>query len=97
MPDNGKNTAEPGPEIPPEPGPEIPPEPITEYDKFSDSLNGPFIRKFDPPVQPIFNSGLTYKQKSDILNEYLKGNNFYFRNTFKLSEGYLYIKLAKPI
>lgn len=69
----------------------------TELEKFNDMKNDWFLRIFNPPPQPILTSWLSYQMKSNKLNSYLADNNFYFRNTSKLEEGYLYIKLAKPI
>lgn len=65
------------------------------YKKLLDSNN--FIRKFNPPKQPAINSTMSYEEKSKILNDYLRDNNFYFRNAQKLKEWYLYIKLNKEI
>lgn len=69
----------------------------TELQKFKDMKSGWFLRTFNPPLQPTFTTKLSYQIKSNKLNEYLKANNFYFRNTSKLEDGYIYIKLAKPI
>lgn len=69
----------------------------TELEKFNDMKKDWFLRTFNPPPQPVLANGLSYQVKSNKLNAYLADNNFYFRNTSKLEEGYLYIKLAKPI
>lgn len=69
----------------------------TELEKFNDMKKDWFLRTFNPPPQPILANGLSYQLKSNKLNSYLADNNFYFRNTSRLEEGYLYIKLAKPI
>lgn len=70
----------------------------SEYENFKNLLNSNnFIRKFNPPRQPIIYSSMTYEEKSSILNEYLKDNNFYFRNAEKLKDWYLYIKLNKEL
>jgi hypothetical protein len=68
---------------------------IDNYKNLLDSNN--FIRKFNPPKQPIINWAMSYEEKSKILNDYLKDNNFYFRNPQKLKDWYLYIKLNKEI
>lgn len=69
----------------------------TELEKFRDMKSAWFLRTFNPLSQPPLASRLSYQIKSNKLNEYLKANNFYFRNTSKLEDGYIYIKLAKPI
>lgn len=68
---------------------------IDNYKNLLDSNN--FIRKFNPPKQPMINWSMSYEEKSKILNDYLKDNNFYFRNAQKLKEWYLYIKLGTEI
>lgn len=93
LPDNGKNTVEPDNHTPIEPIEKD----KTEYQKFTELLNNSFVRKFNPPNQPAFQSNLPSSEKSDILNAYLKKNNSYFRSTSQLTEWYLYIKLTKPI
>jgi len=65
------------------------------YKNMLDSNN--FIRKFNPPKQPMINWSMSYEEKSKILNGYLKDNNFYFRNAQKLKDWYLYLKLNKEI
>lgn len=69
----------------------------TELEKFNDMKIDWFLRTFNPPTQPVLTTWLSYKVKSNKLNNYLADNNFYFRNTSKLEDGYLYIKLARPI
>lgn len=71
---------------------------LTDYENYKNLLiSNKFIRKFNPPKQPIINSSMNYEEKSQILNDYLKDNNFYFRNAQKLKNWYLYIKLNKEI
>lgn len=71
---------------------------ITDYESYKNLLiSNKFIRKFNPPKQPIINSSMSYEGKSKILNDYLKYNNFYFRNAQKLKDWYLYLKLNKEI
>ncbi len=65
------------------------------YKKLLDSNN--FIRRFNPPKQPMINWSMSYEEKSKILNDYLRDNNFYFRNAQKLKWWYLYVKLNKEI
>lgn len=70
----------------------------TDYGQFTKLLESHnFIRKFNPPKQPVINNKMSYEEKSKILNDYLKDNNFYFRNAQKLKEWYLYIRLNKKI
>ena len=69
----------------------------TELEKFTDLKSSGFVRIFNPPPQPALLNGLSYQIKSNKLNEYLKDNNFYFRNSISLQTWYLYIKLARPI
>lgn len=70
----------------------------SEYEKYSNFLEEwVFKRSYNPPAQPSTNWSTNYSQKSDILNNYLKDNNFYFRSSEKLSEWYLYIKLYKSL
>lgn len=71
---------------------------LTDYENFKKLLDNPiFIRKFNPPKQPDINSTMSYEEKSNLLNEYLKDNNFYFRNSQKINNWYLYIKLNKNL
>jgi hypothetical protein len=69
----------------------------SEYDKFQSMMNNWFIRKYNPPQQPQLTSTMTYSEKSNSLNDYLKNNNFYFRTTDNLSDGYIYFKLSKSL
>lgn len=70
----------------------------TEFEKYSTMIEQWFfVRKYSPPAQPVTNGSINYDEKSTLLNNYLKENNFYFRNSQKLTEGYLYIKLNKPL
>ena len=69
----------------------------SEKQKFEEIKKNGFLRAFNPPKQPNLIWENSYQTKSTILNKYLKDNNFYFQNSLVLSDGYLYIKLAKPI
>lgn len=70
----------------------------SEYEKYIHLLKEwAFKRNYNPPAQPSINWSMNYAQKSEVLNTYLKDNNFYFRSSQKLTEWYLYIKLYKPL
>ncbi len=69
----------------------------SELQKFEELKKDWFLRVFNPPKQPSLIWLSSYQLKSNILNNYLKENNYYFQNSLTLTDGYLYIKLVKPI
>jgi hypothetical protein len=73
---------------------DLPNKELLKYKSFQTNW---FARTFSPPKQPILSKNLSYSERSNQLNAYLSENNFYFRVTNKLNDGYLYISLDKPI
>lgn len=69
----------------------------SERQKFEEIKKDWFLRIFKPPKQPSLIWINSYQAKSNQLNNYLKDNNYYFQNSSVFSEGYLYLRLAKPI
>lgn len=67
----------------------------TDYERFQTYVSKNNTRKYNPSNQHIVTSN-DYKERSNILNEYLTNNNFYFRLNDKITTGYLYLKLKNP-
>lgn len=67
----------------------------TDYETFQAYILKENIRKYYPSNQPTIKSN-NYQERSDVLNEYLTKNNFYFKLNNKITTGYLYLKLKFP-
>lgn len=69
---------------------------MNDFQKYENMISKMQYRRFLPPNQPG-TSATTYEDRSTILNNYLKENNFYFRINSKISSWYLFIKTKYPL
>lgn len=69
---------------------------MNDIEKYKNMVENMQYRRFSPPNQPTTNAQ-TYSERSNILNDYLKDNNFYFRISSKISSWYLFIKTKYPL
>ena len=67
-----------------------------DLEKYQDMVENMQYRRFSPPDQSTKYAG-TYSERSAILNNYLKENNFYFRIDSNISSWYLFIKTKYPL
>jgi len=67
----------------------------TDYEIFLSLLEKGNFKQYHPSEQPS-NASWDYIIRSETLNDYLKDNNFYFREKWNITHGHLYLKLKKP-
>lgn len=67
----------------------------TDWDKYQTYVESNKFRIYHPKKQPVITS-TDYNERSNILNDYLTKNNFYFRLNDQVNTWYLYIKLKSP-